>query len=59
MAVAAGGLVAVTLILSGGDRPAVGDLDAGKNLEEALSELEAENLSLELKAPARRVEGSR
>ena len=59
VAVAAGGLVAGTLILSGGDRPAVGDLDAGKNLEEALSELEAENLSLELEASERRVEGSR
>lgn len=48
VAVAAGGLVAVTLVLAGAQRPEVADLDAGKDLDQALMELEEENRQLEL-----------
>ncbi len=47
VAVAAGGLVAITLVLAGSGNPEVADLDAGKGLQEALSELEQENQRLE------------
>jgi len=48
VAVAAGGLVAISLVLAGGGRPEVADLDAGKGLQEALLELEQENQRLQL-----------
>lgn len=59
VAVAAGGLVAVTLVLAGNGRPEVADLDAGKGLQEALSELEEENQRLELEASELAPEGGR
>ncbi len=52
VAVAAAGLVVTTLLLSGGGRPEVSGLDAGKDLQEALSELDEENQRLELELEA-------
>ena len=40
--------MAVTLVLAGAQRPEVADLDAGKDLDQALMELEEENRQLEL-----------
>ena len=58
VAVAAGGLVAISLVLAGSGGPEVADLDAGKGLQEALLELEQENERLELEeAPAAPEEG--
>ena len=52
VAVAAAGLVVTTLLLSGGDRPEVAELDAGNDLQEALMELDEENQRLELELDA-------
>ena len=52
VAVAAGGLVAISLFLAGSGGPEVADLDAGKGLQEALLELEQENQRLELEDSA-------
>lgn len=46
VAVAAGGLVAITLVLASAGRPEVADLDAGQGLDEALAELDEENQRL-------------
>jgi len=50
--VAAAGLVVTTLLLSDGSRPEVSGLDAGKGLQEALTELDEENQRLELELEA-------
>ena len=52
VAVAAAGLVVTTLLLSDGSRPEVSGLDAGKGLQEALTELDEENQRLELELEA-------